>query len=143
MKNEVDGACSMHGEIFGTCSAWVGKPVGKWPLGRPRRRWEDNITMDLQEWWGGGMDWIDPAQNRNRWWALVNAGINLRDTWNAGNILTSWTPLSFSRRNQLLGVGQSVHWSVNFLVSWNTKLSQSTNIFAFHIGFIFTSLFFV
>jgi hypothetical protein len=48
------------------------------PLGRPRRRWEDNIKMDLQEMGWGGMDWIDMAQDRNRWRALVNAVMNLR-----------------------------------------------------------------
>jgi len=56
----------------------VGKPGGKIPLGRPRRRWEDNIKMDLQEVGCGGMDWIDLAQDRDRWRALVNAVMNLR-----------------------------------------------------------------
>ena len=54
------------------------KPEGKRPLGRPRRRWEDNIKMDLQEVGCGGMDWIDLAQDRDRWRALVNAVMNLR-----------------------------------------------------------------
>jgi hypothetical protein len=48
------------------------------PLGRPRHRWEDSIKMDLQEVRWGGMDWIDMAQDRDRWWALVNAVMNLR-----------------------------------------------------------------
>ena len=56
----------------------VGKPEGKRPLGRPRRRWEDNIKMDLQEMGYGGMDWIDLAQDRDRWWALVSAVMNRR-----------------------------------------------------------------
>jgi len=55
----------------------VGKPVGKRPLGSPRHRWEDNIKMDLQEVGCGGMDWIDLAQYRDRWRALVNAVMNL------------------------------------------------------------------
>ena len=55
----------------------VGKPEGKRPLGRSRCKWEDNIRMDLQEVGCGGMDWIEPAQYRDRWWALVNAVINL------------------------------------------------------------------
>jgi hypothetical protein len=51
----------------------VGKPEGKTPLGRPRRRWEDSIKVDLEEVGCGGMDWIELAQNRDRWWALLNA----------------------------------------------------------------------
>ena len=53
------------------------KSEGKRPLGRPRRRWEDNIKMDLQEVGCGGMDWIELAQNRDRWQTLVNAVMNL------------------------------------------------------------------
>jgi hypothetical protein len=56
----------------------VGKPEGKRPLGRPRRRWEDNIRMDLREIVWGGMDWIDLAQDRDQWRALVNTVMNLR-----------------------------------------------------------------
>ena len=55
----------------------VGKPEGKRPLGRPRRRWEDNIKMDLEEVGGGG-DWTELAQYRDRWRALVNTVMNLR-----------------------------------------------------------------
>jgi transposase len=64
----------------------VGKPEVKITLGRPRRRWEDNIKTDLQE---VGHKWIDLAQDRDKWRALVNAVINLRVTLNAGNLLTS------------------------------------------------------
>jgi hypothetical protein len=56
----------------------VGKPEGKRPLGRPRRRWEDNIKMDLQEVEGGYGDWMELAQDRDRWRALVSAVINFR-----------------------------------------------------------------
>jgi hypothetical protein len=56
----------------------VGKTEGKRPLGRPRRSWEDNIKMDLQEVGCGGVDWTELTQNRDRWWALVNAVMNLR-----------------------------------------------------------------
>jgi len=56
----------------------VGKPEGKISLWIPRRRWEDNIKMDLQEVGCGGMDWIDLAQDRDSWRALVNAVMNLR-----------------------------------------------------------------
>ena len=55
----------------------VGKPEGKTPLGRPRRRWEDNIKMDLWEVGGGG-DWMELAQDRDRWRALVNKVMNFR-----------------------------------------------------------------
>jgi hypothetical protein len=56
----------------------VGKLEGRRPLGRTRRRWEDNIRMDLQEVGCGGMDWIELAQDRDRWRAPVNAVMNLR-----------------------------------------------------------------
>jgi hypothetical protein len=56
----------------------VGRPEGKRLLGRPRRRWEDNMKIDIQEVGYGGMDWIELAQDRDRWHALVNAVINLR-----------------------------------------------------------------
>jgi hypothetical protein len=56
----------------------VSKPGGKSQLGKLRRRWEDNIKLDLQEVGCGGMDWIDLAQDMDRWRALVNAVINLR-----------------------------------------------------------------
>ena len=61
----------------------VGKPEGKRPLGRPRRRWMDNIMVDLQEVGCEGMDWIDLAQERDRWWACVNVVMNISGsiTW--------------------------------------------------------------
>ena len=66
------------GERRGVCRLLVGKPEGKRPLGRPRRRWEDNIKMDLQEVECGGMGWIELAQDRDRWQTLVNAVMNFR-----------------------------------------------------------------
>ena len=66
------------GERRGVYRVLVGKPEGKRPLGRHRRRWEDNTKMALQEVGCGGMDWVDLAQDRDRWRAFVNAVMNLR-----------------------------------------------------------------
>jgi hypothetical protein len=66
------------GERRGAYRALVGNPEGRRPLGRPRRRWEDNIKMDLREVGWGGMDWINLALDRDTWRALVNAVMNLR-----------------------------------------------------------------
>ena len=66
-KNEMDKACSTYGERSGVYRILVGKPKGKRPLGRPRRRWEDNIKMDIQEVRSGGMNWIELAKHRKRW----------------------------------------------------------------------------
>jgi hypothetical protein len=78
----------------------VGKPEGKRPLGRRRRRWVNNIKMDLREivW---DMDWIDLAQDKDQWRALVNTVMNLRVPKNAGNFLSGCTIVSFSRRAEL------------------------------------------
>ena len=65
-------------ERRGVYRVLVGKLVGKRPLGRPRRRWEDNNKMGLQEVVCGGMDWIELVRDRDRWRALVNAVMNLR-----------------------------------------------------------------
>ena len=65
------------GEEKGVYRVLVGKPEGKRPLGRPRRRWEDNIKMDLQEVEGGCKDWMELAQDRDRWRALVSTVMNL------------------------------------------------------------------
>ena len=56
----------------------TGKPTGNRPLGRPRRRWEDNIRMDLEEIGISAGNWVDSAQDRNYWRALVNASLNLQ-----------------------------------------------------------------
>jgi hypothetical protein len=66
------------GKSRGVYRVLVGKPEGKRTLGRPRRRWEDNIKMDLQEVGCRGMDWIELAQDKHRWRTLVNVVINLR-----------------------------------------------------------------
>ena len=72
------GHVARMGEEKGVYRALVGKPVGKRPLGRPRRRWVDNIKMDLQEVGCGYMDWIGLAQDIDRWRTLVSAVMNLR-----------------------------------------------------------------
>ena len=83
------GACGTYGEGRGVYRVLVGKPEGKRPLGRPRRRLEDNIKIDLQEVGGGCGDWMDLAQDGDRWRALVSTVMNLRVPKNAGNFLTS------------------------------------------------------
>jgi len=72
------GRVACMGERRGVFRVLVGKYEGKRPLGRPRRRWENNVKMDIQEVGCGGMDWIELAQDRDRWRALVNAVMNLR-----------------------------------------------------------------
>ena len=67
----------------------VGKPEGKIPLGRPRRRWEDNIKMDLQEVGRGCGDWMELAKDMDRWQVLVSTVMNFWAPQNAGNFLIS------------------------------------------------------
>jgi len=72
------GHVTCMGEERGVYRVLVGKPEGKRPLGRPRRRWVDNIKTDVQEVGFGYMDWIGLAQDRDRWRTLVSAVMNLR-----------------------------------------------------------------
>jgi hypothetical protein len=76
--------CSGHvariGEVRGVYRDLVGKPEGSRPLGRPRRRWEDNIRMDLRKVGCGCVAWMELAQDRDNWRALVSAVMNLRVT---------------------------------------------------------------
>ena len=88
-KNEIDGACSTYGDMRGKYRILVRKPEGKRPLGRPSRRLKDNIKMDLQDVGCGGMEWIELAEDWDRWRALVNALMDLRVLYNAGNFVTS------------------------------------------------------
>ena len=83
------GHVAQMGERRGLCRVLVGKREGKGPLGRPRRKWQDNVKMDLQEVLWRGMDWIDTGQDRDRWRALVIAVMDLRVPYNAGNLFTS------------------------------------------------------
>jgi hypothetical protein len=96
--------CSTNGEKRNAFGILVGKPEGKRPLGRPRRRWEDNIRMDRREIECGGMDWIDLAQDRDQWRALVNTVMKLRVPQNVGKFLSRCATDGFSRRPQLHGL---------------------------------------
>ena len=78
IEKEMGESCSMYGGRRGVYRILVGKPEGKIPPRRPRHRWEDNIKMDLQEVGYGSMDWIELAEDRNRWWVLVNGVMNLQ-----------------------------------------------------------------
>ena len=94
------------GEGRGVHRVVVGKLEGKRPLGRPRRRWEDNIKMDIQEVGGGCGDWMELAWDRERWRALVSSVMTFgfhkmrRISWPAAE------PVSFSRRTLLHGVNK-------------------------------------
>jgi hypothetical protein len=70
--------CGTHGRERNVYRVLMRKPEGKKPLGRPRRRWEDRIRMDLRESGWGSVDWIQLAEDRDRWRALVNTVMNLR-----------------------------------------------------------------
>jgi hypothetical protein len=77
-KDKMGRACSTNGEKRNAYRLLVGKPDGKRPLGRPRRKLVGNIKMDLREIGWDGMDWIDLAQDRDQWRALLNIVINFR-----------------------------------------------------------------
>jgi hypothetical protein len=74
----VDGTWGTHGEGRGVYRVLVGRPEGERPLGRPRRRWEDNIKLDLKEIVIDGANWIQLAQDRVQWRAFVNTVRNLQ-----------------------------------------------------------------
>ena len=112
--------CGAYGRGEGVYRVLVGKPEGRIPLGRPRRRWVDNIRMDLQEMGCGYMDWIGLDQDRERWRTLVSEVMNLRVLWNAGNFLTNCKPVSFSRRTLHHGVSKLQHmvFCTEFVDGW-------------------------
>jgi hypothetical protein len=95
---------------------WLGNPEEMRPLGRPRRRWVDNIKMELREIGWGGIDWIGLTQDRDQWWAHVNTVMNLRVSQNIWKFLSSCTTGYFSRRSEVhevswLFIMTSVYWS--------------------------------
>jgi hypothetical protein len=100
----VGRSCSKHGGKRNAYRIWMGKPEGKRPLGKSRRRWENNILRDFREIGWGGMDWIDLAQDRDQWRAVVNTVMNLWVPLAAGKFLSNCTTGGFSRRAQLRGV---------------------------------------
>jgi hypothetical protein len=122
------GACNAFGGEGRVYRVLVGKPDWKRALGKPRRRREDNIKIDLQEVGCGDMDWIELAQNRDIWLGLLTAVMNLRVPLNVGNFLTSWQPISFTRKTVLYGVGMlcffTTHCSLRLIV--RSELDVST-----------------
>jgi len=94
------------GQGRGVYRVLVGKPEGKRPLGRPRRSWEDNIKMDIQEVGGGCGDWMELAQDRGRWRALVSTVMNVWVPKMRGISSLAAEPVSFSRRTLLHGVSK-------------------------------------
>jgi hypothetical protein len=90
------GSCSTNGEK-NAYRIVVGEPEGKRPLGKPRRRWVDNIKIDLEDGGWGDVDWIGLAQDRNRWRAVVNSVLNLptgsMKCWETIEWLHNWWPL--------------------------------------------------
>jgi hypothetical protein len=100
-EDEMVRACSTCGDKRNAYGMLMGKSEGKSSLGRPRRRWVDNINMDLREIGWSGIDWIDLAQNRDQWRALVSTVMNFQVPLNVGKFLSSCTIGRFSRRAQL------------------------------------------
>ena len=100
------GHVTSMGEVRDVHKVLIRKPEGKRPLGRPRRRWEDNIKMDLQEVGGSCGDWMELAQDRDRWRALVSTVRNLQVPKMRGISLLAAEPVSFSRRTLLHGVSK-------------------------------------
>jgi hypothetical protein len=101
-------ACSTDGENRNAYRILVGKTERKSPLGRPRRRWVDAIKINLTEMRWDGMGWIDLAQDRDQWEALVNMVMNLRVPQNAGKFLSGCT---------ISGLGQCESEDVRMLIS--------------------------
>jgi hypothetical protein len=97
-EDQVGGTCGTNGEKKNLYRLLVGKPEGRRPLGRPRRRWIDNIKMDLLEIGVNVVDWIGLVQDRYRWRALVNLVMNLREP---GKLPSGCTTCGLSSGTQL------------------------------------------
>ena len=93
------GACGAYGVRESCAQGSGGESWGKETIGRPRRRWEDNIKMDLQEMGGGCGDWMELAQNRDRWRALVSTVRNFRVPKMRGISWLAAEPVSFSEKD--------------------------------------------
>ena len=131
-------ACGAYAWGEGVYRVLVGKPEGRRPLGRSRRRWVDNIRMDLQDVGCGYMDWIGLAQDRDRWRTLMSAVMNRRVPWNAGNFLTSCKPVSLSRRTLHHGVSKSCYLlylsriaKISFLGSFSKFRRSTISLYSF------------
>jgi hypothetical protein len=95
------GQVARMGEKRNAYRLLMGKPEGKRPLGWPRRRWVDNIRMDLGEVGWGYVDWIGLAKDKNRWRAVVNSVLNFRVPWNAGKLSSGLASGGLSSSAQL------------------------------------------
>jgi hypothetical protein len=107
------GYVALMGEKRNVYRLLVRKPEGKRPLGRPRRRWINNIKMELLEIGLSVVDWIDLTQDRYRWRAFVNSVMNLRIPYNAGKLPSGCISCDLSSGTQL----HRVSWLVSHLIS--------------------------
>ena len=119
------GACGAYGGVERGAQGSGGETWGKEPLGRPRRRWEDN-KMDLQEVGEGCGNWMELAQDRDRWRALVRTVMNLRVPKMRGISWLAAEPVSISRRTLLHGVSKCVHLYLLGLLSFRILKENTT-----------------
>jgi hypothetical protein len=118
-------AYSTNADKRDACTIFVGKPEVKRPLGKPKRRWVDNIKMYLRKIGWVGMDWIDLAQDRDQCRAVTNTLMNLRVPKNLEKFLSSCVTGGFSRRAQLHKVSPFKHLSCMLQISTNISNRES------------------